>query len=236
MSINNREDANNYYKLINGLVDDYIDNHKIRPSKLSSYLRPGGQRFNKFLERNKLKDVKGAEIILKDVIEDRNHMESDGVITFESFKYFESNDFKISNLKECLYKGIDKADIKMEKILADYFDVNLGSIDVLDSDKHKFKLEDWQNDDWNVVIYSKEEYEVILYNVIEHLYEELSKKEIDLIDGISIQMSKLINENIFENKMSDILIGDKLNKLISNCLGEDWSFKEEVKDYFIWIS
>jgi hypothetical protein len=36
--------------------------------------------------------------------------------------------------------------------------------------------------------------------------------------------------------MSDILIGDKLNKLISNCLGEDWSFKEEVKDYFIWIS
>jgi hypothetical protein len=117
MSINNREDANNYYKLINGLVDDYIDNHKIRPSKLSSYLKPGGQRFNKFLERNKLKDVKGAEIILKDVIEDRNHMESDGVITFESFKYFESNDFKISNLKECLYKGIDKADIKMEKIL-----------------------------------------------------------------------------------------------------------------------
>jgi hypothetical protein len=236
MSINNREDANNYYKLINGLVDDYIDNHKIRPSRLSSYLKPGGQRFNKFLERNKLKDVKGAEIILKDVIEDRNHMESDGVITFESFKYFESNDFKISNLKECLYKGIDKADIKMEKILADYFDVNLGSIDVLDSDNHKFKLEDWQNDDWNVVIYSKEEYEVILYNVIEHLYEELSKKEIDLIDGISIQMSKLINENIFENKMSDILIGDKLNKLISNCLGEDWSFKEEVKNYFIWIS
>ena len=57
MSINNREDANNYYKLINGLVDDYIDNHKIRPSKLSSYLKPGGQRFNKFLERNKLKDV-----------------------------------------------------------------------------------------------------------------------------------------------------------------------------------
>jgi 5-methylcytosine-specific restriction endonuclease McrA len=68
MSINNREDANNYYKLINGLVDDYIDNHKIRPSKLSSYLKPGGQRFNKFLERNKLKDVKGAEIILKDDI------------------------------------------------------------------------------------------------------------------------------------------------------------------------
>jgi hypothetical protein len=30
------------------------------------------------LKRNKLKDVKGAEIILKDVIEDRNHMESDG--------------------------------------------------------------------------------------------------------------------------------------------------------------
>jgi hypothetical protein len=57
-------------------------------------------------------------------------MENDGVITFESFKMFESDEFKIQSLKQCLYKGIEKADIKMEKELADYFDVNLGDIDI----------------------------------------------------------------------------------------------------------
>ena len=64
MSINNREDANRYYQMINDLVDEYTEKNKIRPSNLKRYLQPGSERFNKFLERNKLKDVKGAEIIL----------------------------------------------------------------------------------------------------------------------------------------------------------------------------
>ena len=99
MSINNSEDANKYYQMINGLVDDYIDKWKVRPSKLSAYLKPGGQRFNKFLERNKLKGISGAERILRDVIEDREHMEKDGVVTFESFNLLESSEWKVSNLR-----------------------------------------------------------------------------------------------------------------------------------------
>ena len=61
MSINNTEDANKYYQLINNLIDKYIVDNGIRPSKLRNYLKPGGDRFNKFLERNKLKDIKGSE-------------------------------------------------------------------------------------------------------------------------------------------------------------------------------
>ena len=236
MSINNREDVNKYSDLINSLLDHYIDTHKIRPSSLRNYLKPGGDKFNKFLERNKLKDIKGSETILKDLIEDRYHMESDGVITFESFKYFESNDFKISSLKECLYKGIEKSDIKMEKILADYFDINLGGLDVLDSVKHKFKLNDWQNDDWEVIVYSKEDYDIIVNNILDHFYEESKKKKIDLTDDISISLSDLIDEEKFSIKLMDILTDNVVKKLISNCLGEDWSFEGEKNDYFIWIS
>ena len=55
MSINNREDANRYYQVINGLVDDYLDKWKVRPSNLKRYLQPGSERFNKFLERIKHK-------------------------------------------------------------------------------------------------------------------------------------------------------------------------------------
>lgn len=236
MSINNREDANKYYQVINDLVDEYTEKNKIRPSNLKRYLQPGSERFNRFLERNKLKDVKGASVILKDIIEDRESMERDGVITFESFKMFESEEFKIHSLKQCLYKGIEKATQKMEKVLADHFDTNLGDIDIVDADKHIFKINDWNNYDAEVVIYSKDEMDVILTNVIEHLYGELSKKKIELSQNISIDLSDLIKEDAFTNKMENILTEDMAKKLITDCLDNGFKFKDEFQGYFIWIS
>jgi hypothetical protein len=235
MSITNREEANQYYKLVNKLVDEYIDGHKIRPSKLSAYLKPGGQRFNKFLERNKLKDITGADRILRDIIEDREHMEKDGVITFESFNLLESSEWKVSNLRECIYKGIEKADLKMEKILADYFDINLGAIDILDSDKHKFSIEDWKNDYWKVVIYSGEEIDVIKNNLVEYLYDDISKKEIELTEEVSIKLDNLIDMAKFEEKLLNLLNEDKINKIICQCLGEDWGFEASSQGHFIYV-
>ena len=234
MSINNREDANRYYQVINSLVDDYLDKWKVRPSNLKRYLQPGSERFNKFLERNKLKDIKGAAIILKDIIEDRDSMEQDGVITFESFKMFESEEFKIHSMKQCLYKGIEKATQQMEKVLADRFDTNLGDIDIVDADKHIFKINDWNNHDVEVIIYSKEDLEVIEGNMIDHLYTELSKSKISLTDNISIELKDLVKEEVFENKMFDIFTPEFLIKTISDLLGGEYQ-KEDQGKYFIWI-
>lgn len=236
MSISNREDANKYYQLVNELVDDYIDKWKIRPSNLKRYLTPGSERFNKFLLRNNLSEIKGADRVLTDVISDRASMEEDGVITFESFLYFESNEFKVESLKQCLYKGIEKADIKMEKVLADHFDTNLGSIDIIDADKHIFKLEDWEGDDWKVIIYSSEEIELIKSNMIDHLYDEISKKEVELVNNISISLSKIVNKDNFNDKMNGIFTKSFLNDTITGCLDNDFKFKSEVNNYFIWIS
>ena len=236
MSINNREDANKYYQIMNELVDEYIDKWKIRPAKLKKYLSPGSKRFNRFLERNRLGDVKGADVILNDIIEDRFHMESDGVLTFENYKFLESAEFKIHSLKQCLYKGIEKATQKMEKVLADHFDTNLGDIDIVDADKHIFKVNDWNNYDVEVVIYSKEEMDVILTNVVEHLYGELSKKKIELSQHISIELSDLIKEDAFTNKIENILTEDMAKNLISDCLDNGFKFKAEFQGYFIWIS
>ena len=234
MSINNREDANKYYQMINDLVDEYTEKNKIRPSNLKRYLQPGSERFNRFLERNKLKDVKGASVILKDIIEDRESMERDGVITFESFKMFESEEFKIHSMKQCLYKGIEKATQQMEKVLADHFDTNLGDIDIIDADKHIFKINDWNNYDAEVVIYSKEELEVIEGNMIDHLYTELSKSKISLTDSISIELSDLVKKEAFESKMLDFFTKDFLIKTISDLLNGKL---HEGKDSssFIWI-
>ncbi len=236
MAINNREDVNKYYQLINDLVDEYTEKHKIRPSNLRRYLQPGSERFNKFLERNKLKDIQGTSIILKDIIEDRENMEKDGVITFESFKIFESDEFKIHSMKQCLYKGIEKATQKMEKVLADYFDTNLGDIDIVDSEKHIFKINDWKNSDVNVVIYSKEEMDVILTNIIEHLYEEISKKKIELTKHISIELSDLIKEDIFTNKIEQLLTDSLAKEIISDCLDSGFKFETDFDGHSIWIS
>jgi hypothetical protein len=241
MSINNREDANRYYQVLNDLVDDYLDKWKIRPSSLKRYLQPGSERFNKFLERNKMKDIKGADIILKDIIEDRDSMEKDGVITFESFKMFESEEFKIHSLKQSLYKGIEKATSSQEKVLADHFDTNLGDIDIIDSDKHIFKINDWNNQDVEVVIYSKEDLEVIEGNMIDNLYNELSKSKINLTDNISIDLKELVKEEVFENKMFDIFTPEFLIKTISDLLeGKYQKEKDSMPPInkgknFIWI-
>jgi hypothetical protein len=239
MSINTREDANRYYQLVNELVDEYITKWKIRPSNLSRYLKPGSERFTKFLEKNKLREIKGAERVLRDVIEDRTHMEKDGVITFEKFNIMESAEWKVESLRNCLYKGIEKADIKAEKVLADAFDTNLGSIDIVDPDKHVFKINDWEGKDVTVVIYSEEELEVIKYNILDFLYDDFISKTIELPGDIKLTLSGVVDRDMWENRVSKQL-NDNFIQIISDALSNGFSYhsKNETGDsvYFIWVS
>lgn len=232
MSINSREDLNNYYDIINELVDEYIDKWKIRPSRLKKYLKPGTKRFQNFLNRNSLSEVKGSATILKDIIEDRASMEKDGILTFESYKIFESDDFKINSLEQCLYKGIEKADLKMEKILADYFDTNLSDISIENSDKHIFNVDSWGGDK-KVIIYSKDEVDLIKENIFEHLYNELSDRKVNLVDDVSIGLDDLISEDKFEKKLESIFNKDFTTKTISKLI--NFKFESEKSDHFIWV-
>lgn len=233
MSINTREDANKYYQVINGLVDDYIDKWKIRPSNLKRYLQPGSERFNRFLERNRLNDVKGADRVLKDIIEDRFHMEKDGVMTFEGFNIFESNDFKIDSMKQSLYKGIEKSTTDSEKILADYFDTSLGHIDVVDSGSHVFKLDHWKGGIY-AVIYCAADLNIIKENITEFCYDQLKSQKVKITDSISIDLNSLIKEDTFNEKMGLILTDNKVIDIVTECLGI-YKFDGEFNDYFIWI-
>jgi hypothetical protein len=244
MSIKSREDANKYYQIVNELVDEYMSKGKIRPSNLKRYLQPGSERFKKFLIRNKLNEITGIDRVLSDVIEDRANMESDGVLTFENFKFFESDEFKISSIKQCLYKGIEKADLNMEKILADVFDTNLGSIDVVDSDKHAFYIEDEMLD---VVCFSLEDMKIIENNVVEFLYSELKKKEVELLDliqggNLSINLGDFISSNdavfnAFDEAIRKKLDDGELLTIIENLLSDDYNGRAQMKstkDHYIW--
>lgn len=233
MSINSREDANKYYQQINKLVDEYMESDKIRPSNLKRYLQPGSERFNKFLSRNNYKEVAGIDQVLADVIEDRVNMERDGVLTFENFKFFESEEFKISSIRQCLYKGIEKSDRNMEKVLADIFDTNLGSIDIVDTDRHLFKINDWDGKDIESIVYSKEDLDLIYLNVMEHLYDEIIKKEVELTPTIKISLGNMIKKDDFDMSMNEYFDTDVWLNLISNLLGME--FHKEFNNYYIWV-
>jgi hypothetical protein len=238
MSINSKEEANKYYQIVNELVDDYIDKWKIRPSNLKRYLNPGSKRFNKFLTKHNLSELKGVDRILKDIIDDRVSMEEDGVYTFESFKILESNQFKIGSMRECLYKGIEKANLNDEKVLADYFDTNLGSINVIDSDKHIFQIEDWIGGNIEVIIYNSEDLEVIKVNLIEQIYDELSSKVVNITDAIDIELSNLINYESYFREMENKFNEDFTIKIITECLDNSFKYEKRVEHntdiYFIW--
>ena len=256
MSINNREDANKYYQEINKLVDDYMESGKIRPSNLKNYLKPGSDRSKKFLARNNYKEVVGIDQVFSDVIEDRVNMERDGVLSFENFKFFESDEFKFSSLAQCLYKGVGKADRDMEKTLANVFrsDLGSGSIENLDSDdnldsednldsylssvegkdtyKHLFKIDDWGKN-IETVIYSKEDLDIIYLNVVEYLYDEFQKKEIEIVPGIKIALNNMIDKIGFEKGMHLYFEEDIWLNLVGSLLKME--FHKQVGEYYIWV-
>jgi sulfur relay (sulfurtransferase) DsrC/TusE family protein len=247
MSINNREDANKYYQEINKLVDDYMESGKIRPSNLKNYLKPGSDRSKKFLARNNYKEVVGIDQVFSDVIEDRVNMERDGVLSFENFKFFESDEFKFSSLTQCLYKGVGKADRDMEKTLANVFKTDLGSLDSeseesvdgylssvegKDSYKHLFKIDDWGKN-IETVIYSKEDLDIIYLNIVEYLYDEFQKKEIEIVPGIKITLKSMIDKSGFEKGMHLYFEEDVYLNLVGSLLKME--FHKQVGQYYIWV-
>jgi hypothetical protein len=236
MSISSREDANKYYQVVNKLVDEYIDKWKIKPTNLKKYLKTGSDKFEKFIERNGLKEVSGIKQVIIDILDDRVHMEVDMVLTFESFKVFESDEFKITSLVQCLYKGVGKTDIKTEKFLADHFDTNLSQIDIVDSDKHMFKISNWENEDVLAIVYNKDEFDIIRENIKEYLLDELLSKQVDLISGLSIKLEGLIDKEKFETQIESKLTDNVVTELINDSLTQNYTkFEfEKNENYYLW--
>jgi len=255
MSINNREELNNYYQYFNDLVDEYTEKWKIRPSNLKRYLQPGSERFNKFLERSKtkLKLKSGQEIndaygrlVLQNVIEDRLAMEKDGVLNFNNFQILESVEYKIDILANCLYKGIDKADGNYEKFLADYFDTNLSQITIVNpsvsenqiasmiaSSNHLFRLNDWSNE-YDIVLWSISDFDVISENIKEFLFHEVTNKSVE-VSGLKLELSHFIDSELFMEKVESLLSDEYLVHLVSSCLGEfQFDSNSKQRGYFLW--
>jgi hypothetical protein len=236
MSINSREDANKYYQIVNALIDNYITKEKIKPKNLRRYLKNGSDKFEKFIERNGLKDINGIRQVINDVIDSWTHIENDGIMTFESYKLYESEEFKITSLIQCLYKGIGKTDINTEKFLADYFDTNLSHIDIIDSDKHVFKINDWENKDLIAIVYNNDELDIIKENIKEYLIGLLLNKKVDLL-GLEVKLESIIDKTKTEEYIYTELSDERVTDLINKSLEQNYTeFNYKKTDKFhLWI-
>jgi hypothetical protein len=214
----NSEDVNKYYNVVNQYIDEYVDKWKVKPTNLKNYLLGNKSKLINFLERKGLKDVSNIDRVVMDVVEDRVSMYNDSVMTFENFKFFESDEFKVLDLKDCLYKGIDKATIDHEKILADFFDASLSQISPVSSEKHTF----WINDvDTPVVVYNENEILIIRENIVEYSFQQMFNKSISLDLGRSkfdVKIGEFISESQFKEKFSLSLTNEKLREIISSLL------------------
>jgi len=220
--IKSTEDANKYYQVVNQYVDEYVEKWKIKPNNLKNYLLGNKSRLVNFLERKGLKEVTNINQVISDIVDDRIAIFNDDILKFENFKFFESEEFKILNLKQCLYKGVGSATIDHEKILADQFDCSLSEIDITSSEKHEFTLINNSNSQRDIVIYKSEEISIIKENLKDYIFNQTYKKSIELDFGdtnidLKIDIKDFINESDFKNKI-DILLNDNIKKIISSIL------------------
>jgi hypothetical protein len=234
--IKNTEDANKYYQLVNQYIDEYVDKWKIKPTNLKNYLLGNKSRLVNFLERKGLKDISNINRVVLDVVEDRVAMHTDGVMTFENFKFFESDEFKILDIKQCLYKGIDKATVEHEKILADYWDASLSQIDIISAEKHIFKFNDLE-----VVIYNKSEIDTIKENIKDYVLNQTFNKTVKLDLGksdldLNVNIKDFMDEDKFKNKIDEILTTENVKNIISSILdGKKRDNNTDEGDNFISV-
>ena len=100
-----------------------------------------------------------------------------------------------------------------------------------------FKISNWENEDLLLIVYNKDEFDIIKENIKEYLYEELLKQQIDLIGEVSLKLNTIIDKDKFntdiESKLTDNLITDLINdSLEMNYTKFDF---EKTDDYYLWI-
>jgi len=215
--MNNPEELNRYYKLVNEYIDKYIDDWKIHPKKLDKYFK-NNSRLVSFLERSGLTGIKMIEKVIDDVISDRKDMANDGVLTFEGFSVLESSEYRVQKIQECLYKGIDKVTVEHEKVLADHYDKSLSYINVKDSDKHKFII-DGDKYDTKCIVYLKAELEIVKANLIEYSFTKLINETVKVSDiGVELDVSEFVDEDKFNYYMDKKLTIEKVSKSMCSIL------------------
>lgn len=210
--ISNREEANNYYKVINTAVDDFISKTKAKPSEVHKYLNKNGKSFLKRLE---VDEIEGMQNILNDVLSHRKGMEDDNIFTFENFSKLNENLLNVGN-----------PTVEHEKFLADMFNTSLGHIDVIDPQLHLFRINDFGNLIYSV-IFTNDEIKKVREELESDIVSGLLSQSVSLdsisgvlIDKLSFSLSDLLTEvdvqSIVTSKLSKSFVLNYISSVVGS--------------------
>lgn len=242
--INNTEENNQYYKLVNEYINDYINEWKIKPSKLKSYFN-NSKKMESFLKRYNLDDIEGIKRVVNDIIDDHHFIEKDGIISFEKFNYLSEGLGRIT---------ISPVDINYERVLADLYNTSVGHIEISNEKEHKYKVNDFGKE-VNTIVYSKKDIEEFKESIAPILISDAKKKSVELFKvDLGLESGKEIKINI-NFDVDDVVYESKLETLIDESLtqkkllsiifhfvndydilrsGKHYVYKQEYKGYHIW--
>lgn len=232
----NADNINEYYTKINELIDEYFA-WNITPSALKKFLKPGGLALKKFIERNNLSNVVNINKIIKDVVEDRYSMEKDGVLTFESFgqeavEDIISSDASGTGLDYILYNNVDATDLKDEKIIADYYRTSLGHINEVDKNLHEYTV-DVLKGDYNVIIFSEDDFGKIVENLVEYLMKYLGSKSVFVAPlNLNVSLSSMIDREAIEAMVdSKSYIVNIISEILNT---HEYTYQKKFGNYHFW--
>lgn len=233
--INNSEELNNYYNIVNLKLKKYSDMN-IQPHKVAKYLKPGSENFFRFInEDDELKDVDGIEIVLKDIIEDTYAAFKDGLfnkIKRGNIKTFESYLFEsIINNEEISEEEIHKH----ERALADIYKISISYIDCIDKKLHLYTVKD-DGVIYKVIVYNEEQLKSereIVSNQLFNLYikkvntiELPIESQVDISDIIDMKILKEEYLKWLETNLKNEEVIEAITKVDKSL---DVSFKSKVE-------
>src|ERR1035437_143210 len=173
--IENRKELNTYFKQVNSEIDKYLTDHKIRPSRLSKYIKNNGG-VNKFIKDLGLSDISGIDRVVDQALKSRLHMEKDGILKFESFRLLES----MENIEDSELLTLDSiardmnSGIEYEKILADHFDTSLGHIEE-SHNSHMYTV-DVMGKKYEAYVFLDKDIAGVHDTILEHIKQQIPKQ------------------------------------------------------------
>lgn len=213
----NSDELSKYYNMINKFVDEYTEDWKINPTNLRKYFLANKSKLQNFLEKRGLNDIKHIEVVLKDVIEHRESLYKDSIMTFESFKVLEN--VKPTDLESFLFVGIDKANISHEKFLSDVFDTSLSQIDVLNSGLHLFRVTSVDSSGL-YYIFLESELAAIKSNLIDYVVEKMFTDSYTMeVGGVTLSVPlNVIDSSELESALESIVGFNVISKVVCGIL------------------
>ena len=239
---NNTNIYNKYYEIINSKIEEYIKDHKVTPKKLKKYFN--SERIDNLIKKLELSEVKGIKTVVNDIIDDWTHIQSDGVLKFESF---------ILN-EDMGVIAINKSGQSYERVLADLYRTSVGHIEPISEEEHKYKVNDL-GEEINVVIFSEQDLIKFKKDIIPVLTKvsvdsqvDIHKVDLGLKSGkevktaISFNIQEIVDDKKLQayfqstlNKEKTInIVGSFINDIDILKRNKIYKYKTEYSKHYIW--